>query len=169
LGPVGLGAIVNARFRGSRVIAIESFPWRVERAQQMGAIVLNPLDPATPARIKELTAGIGADCSLDCSGNVQAHRLCIDATRRKGQFAFVGECGDDLPIRPSNDMIRKGLTIYGSWHYNLKLFPQIMQVIQESPLIELLVSHVFPMRDVEKAFEIQKRGEAAKIILKPWE
>ena len=32
LGPVGLGAIVNARYRGARVIAIESFPWRVERA-----------------------------------------------------------------------------------------------------------------------------------------
>jgi L-iditol 2-dehydrogenase len=169
LGPVGLGAVVNARFRGARVIAIESFPWRAERARQMGAIVLDPRDPATPARIKELTNGIGVDGAVDCSGNVQAHRLCIDATRRKGHFAFVGECGDELAIRPSNDMIRKGLTIFGAWHYNLKLFPQIMQVIQQSPLIDLLVSHVLPMRDVEQAFQLQKSGEAAKIILKPWE
>ena len=168
LGPVGMGAVVNARYRGARVIAVESFPWRAERARQMGAIVLDPRDPQILARIKELTNGVGVDCAIDCSGNIHAHRLCIDATRRKGQFAFVGECADDLAIKPSNDMIRKGLTIFGAWHYNLKLFPLLMQVIQNSPLIDLLVSHVMPMSDVEKAFELQKRGEAAKIILQPW-
>lgn len=168
LGPVGLGAVVNARFRGCRVIAVESFPWRAERARQMGATVLDPSDPHILDHVKELTNGTGVDLSIDCSGNVRAHRLCIDATRRKGQFAFVGECADDLAIKPSNDMIRKGLTIFGSWHYNLKLFPFIMQVIEQSPLIDLLVSHVMPMSDVEQAFELQQRGEAAKIILQPW-
>src|SRR5262249_60271962 len=38
LGPVGLGAIVNARFRGAGVIAVESVPWRVERALAIGAL-----------------------------------------------------------------------------------------------------------------------------------
>lgn len=173
LGPVGLGAIVNARFRGARVIAVESMPWRMERARQMGATVLDPRDPGTPPRIKELTRGLGVDSALDCSGNIQAQRLCIDATRRKGQVAFVGECMDELSIRVSPDMIRKGLTVFGSWHYNLQYYPLIMQVVDaladaQLPLLDLLISHVLPMRDVEKAFEIQKRGEAAKIILKPW-
>jgi len=168
LGPVGLGAIVNARYRGARVIAIESFPWRVERAQRMGAIVLDPRDPNTLKQIRELTNGIGVDYALDCSGSTAAHRLCIDATRRRGQFAFVGECGDALSIYPSNDMIRKGLTIFGSWHYNLSLYPLIMQVIQNSPFLDVLVSHVMPMSEVAAAFELQKRGEAAKIILQPW-
>jgi threonine dehydrogenase-like Zn-dependent dehydrogenase len=168
LGPVGMGGVVNARYRGARVIAVESFTWRAERARQMGATVLDPRDPTTPATIKEMTDGVGVDCAIDCSGNVRAHRLCIDATRRKGMFAFVGECNEELAIRPSNDMIRKGLTIFGAWHYNLNLFPQIMQVIQHSPLLDLLVSHVMSMQDVEQAFEIQQRGEAAKVILKPW-
>ena len=35
-GPVGLGAIVNARFRGARVIVVESAPWRAERAKADG-------------------------------------------------------------------------------------------------------------------------------------
>lgn len=168
LGPVGLGAVVNARYRGARVIAVESQPWRANRAAEMGAIVLNPMDTDTHQRIMELTGGIGVSCSIDCSGNVHAHRLCVDVTRRKGQFAFVGECSDDFAIKPSNDMIRKGLTIFGAWHYNLALYPLIMQVIKHSPLLDLLVSHVMPMSDVERAFELQKRGEAAKIILKPW-
>ena len=168
LGPVGLGAVVNARFRAARIIAVDAVPWRGERALQMGAaLVLDPRDPATPARIRELTGGVGVDCALDCSGTVEAQRLCIDATRRRGRVAFVGECSDQLHLTVSNDMIRKGLTLFGNWHYNLAHYAGIMQVIRQSPLIDLLISHVMPMRDVAKAFDLQISGQCAKILLKP--
>ncbi len=169
-GPVGLGAVVNARFRGARVILVESVPWRVERARQMG--VQDVLDPAASnvaAQVVELTHGLGVDCALDCSGTVPAQRLCIDATRRKGKVAYVGECSDELGIRVSPDLIRKGLTIIGSWHYNLSYFPLIMKVIQGSPLIDLLISHVMPMSRVQEAMELSASHQCAKIILKPWE
>ena len=162
LGPVGLGGIVNVRFRGARVIGVESFPWRVERALQMGAhVVLDPRDPELLAKIMALTEGAGVDCAVDCSGTVAAQRLCIDATRRKGKVAFVGECSDELGIRISPDMIRKGLTLICSWHYPLQAFNPIMQVIQGSPVIDLLTSHVLPMSAVEEAFKLQEKGECA--------
>ena len=82
--------------------------------------MVNPLDPDALRQILDLTAGgRGVDKAVDCSGVVAAHRLCIDAARRKGQVAFVGECSDDTPIQISDDMIRKGLTLAGSWHFNL--------------------------------------------------
>jgi L-iditol 2-dehydrogenase len=169
LGPVGLGAIVNACFRGARVIAVESVPWRVERARAMGAAaVVDPRDADALAQIMQLTAGRGVDCALDCSGNVQAERLCVDATRRKGKVAFIGECNDELKLRISPDMIRKGLTLMGSWHYNLNDYPKIMQVIQESPLIDQLISHVLPLREIQTAFELSASHKTAKIILQPW-
>ena len=84
-------------------------------------------------------------------------------------MAFVGECGAELKIRVSPDMIRKGLTIVGSWHYNLADFPLVMKVIQQSPLIDLLISHVIPMSRIQEAFEISASHKSAKIILKPWE
>jgi len=169
LGPVGLGAVVNARFRGALVIGVESAPWRAEHARQMSTEVLDPGDPAILQKIKDMTDGMGVDCSLDCAGSVQAERLCIDAVRRKGRVAFVGECSDDLVLRVSPDMIRKGLTLVGDWHYPLQDYPLVMKVIQESPLIELLISHVMPMKDFLKAFKLQSVSECAKIILKPWE
>ncbi len=170
LGPVGLGAIVNARYRGARVIAVDAIPYRADIAAKMGAVVvLDPRASDVLDRILELTGGRGVDCALDCSGNPQAERLCIDAARRKGQVAFVGECQDALSIRVSPDMIRKGLTILGSWHYNLNDFARIMQVIQHSPLLDLLVSHVLPMSDIQAAFELSASHQTAKVILKPWE
>ena len=172
IGPVGFGAITNARYRGARVIAVESIPWRVEHAKKMGAIaVIDPTAEDAVQKIRDLTSGgRGVDCALDCSGNPLAHRLCVDATRRRGQVSFVGQSGRrETALNISRDMIGKGLSLHGAWHYNLSQFPRLVNVIQNSDLLDLLISHVFPMSEIQKAFETSSSQESAKIILKPWE
>ena len=169
LGPVGLGAVVNARFRGTRVIGVEPVPWRKERALQMGAEAV--FDPGEPDLVRKILAqadGIGVTCSLDCSGKITSQRLCIDATRRKGRVAFVGETSDELVLRASPDLIRKGLTLAGSWLYNTNDYPRVMQVIQQSPLIDLLISHVLPMSQIQAGFELLACGQSAKVVVDPW-
>ena len=169
-GPVGLGAVVNAKFRGARAFVAEGNPWRAARAKELGADdVFDPRDMDLAKQIRALTGGRGVDKSLDCSGVVAAHRLCIDATRRRGGVTFIGECWDTLPIKVSDDLIRKGLTLHGSWHYNLSLFPKIMQVIRHSPVIDRLISHTFPMSRIQEAMEVSASGQCAKILLRPWE
>jgi L-iditol 2-dehydrogenase len=170
LGPVGLGAIVNARYRGARVIAIESNSYRAALALDLGAeAVIDPRDPEALSKIVELCGGSGPDCAVDCSGVVAAHRLCIDAVKRKGKVAFIGECHSETPLVISRDMIRKGLELYGSWHYNLNDFPKVMQIIQNSQVVDKLITHVFPMSQIQQAFEVSSSQQAAKILLKPWE
>ena len=171
LGPVGLGAVINARYRGARVIGVEANPWRAQRAGELGAeVVLDPADEQIVEQIRDLTHGLGADQAVDCSGTVAAHRLCIDAVRRRGVVAFVGECSADTPLRVSPDMIRKGLTLFGSWHYNLKHAPKIMRMIGETgPQLDRLISHTFPLTQVQAAWEVQASGQCAKVLLKPWE
>jgi hypothetical protein len=44
-----------------------------------------------------------------------------------------------------------------------------VRVIQESPIIGLLISHVMPMSRIQDAFELCASHETAKVILKPWE
>lgn len=170
LGPVGLGAVVNAKFRGARVIAVESVPYRAARARLLGADhIVDPRAPDALAEIRELTGGVGVDAALDCAGAAAAERLCIDATRRRGQVTFVGECGDELALRASPDLIRKGLTVRGSWHYNLTFYPRVLQVIQGSPVIAQLISHVLPMSRAQDALALTASHECAKVLLKPWE
>lgn len=170
LGAVGLGAVVNAKFRGAFVIGVESIPYRVDRAKMLGVdVVIDPEDEDALVQVMDLTDGTGVDVALDCAGVVAAQRFCIDAARRKGQVTFVGECSDELPIRVSPDTIRKGLTIRGSWHYNLSLYPKIVQVIQESPVVDKLISHVYPLSEVQQALELSASHQCAKIILQPWE
>jgi len=168
IGPVGLGAIANARYLGARVIAAEFAPERVKRAEEFGATAVDPRDPKAAQKIRDLTNGIGVDCALDCAGNPAAERLCIDATRRRGHVTFIGECVDELKVSVSPDLIRKGLTVSGSWHYNLNWFPEIMQVVQHSPLAAKLITNRIPMSKIQDAFETSSLQSGGKIILQPW-
>lgn len=168
-GPVGLGAVVNARYLGARIIVLEGNAWRTERARLLGAeIVLNPEDSQALEHLRDVTGGAGVEQVLECSGVPAAQRFCIDAVRRKGKVAFVGECMQELAIRMSPDLIRKGISLTGIWHYNLSLFPQILQVIRNSDVVQHLVSHVLPMHEIQKALEISASQQCAKILIKPW-
>jgi threonine dehydrogenase-like Zn-dependent dehydrogenase len=170
LGPVGIGAVINAKFRGARVIAVEMNEYRQQLARELGVEdIIDPRDEQAVQKIKALTGGKGPDCGLDCSGVVAAHRLQIDAVRRLGKVAFVGECHDATPIYVSSDLIRKGISLIGSWHYNLNDFPKVMQVLKESPLIDKLITHTFPFSQIQQAFEVSAGQNCAKVILKPWE
>ena len=172
LGPVGLGGVINAVYRGARVIAVDSINYRAQLALDLGAdAVIDPRDPEALAQVRALTqAGRGVDKAIDCSGVVAAHRLCIDAARRKGMVAFVGECGDDTPLRISDDMIRKGLRLVGSWHYNLADAPRLMHTIGEvGAQLDKLITHRFGINDIQNAWETQLSGHCGKVILRPWE
>lgn len=78
------------------------------------------LEKVGAARIRGLTGGYGVDCALDCAGAVIAERLRIESVRRNARVAFVRERGDDMPLWVSPDLLRKGLTLVGVWHYDLK-------------------------------------------------
>jgi L-iditol 2-dehydrogenase len=168
LGPVGLGGIINARFRGCRVLGIEGNAYRARLALELGAeAVLDPADPGTLPRLRELTSGLGVDKAIDCAGTADSRRLCLAAARRLGQVAIVGE-GVELPINGSNDMIRKGLTLHGCWHFRMGDVPRIMQVIQRSAgAIDRLITHRFSIDNIAAAFDLQLTGECGKVLLKP--
>lgn len=172
LGPVGLGGVINGIYRGARVIGVDANPYRARLALALGAAaVINPLDRDALAQVLALTErGRGVDKAIDCSGVVAAHRLCIDAARRRGAVAFVGECGEETPLFISDDMIRKGLILAGSWHFNLGDSPRMMTMIGEvGAQLDQLITHRFALDDIQLAWETQLAGECGKVILQPWE
>lgn len=170
LGPVGLGGIINSTYAGARVIGVESQPYRAALARELGAeTVVNPDEPGCLDRIRELTGGTGPDMGIDCSGALAAQRTLIDSVRRRGQVAFIGE-GGELPIHVSNDLIRKGITLHGIWHYNRADIPLMFRVIERSRgLLDRMITHSFPMSRVREAFELQLTGNSGKVLLHPWD
>jgi len=169
MGPVGLGGVINGTHRGARVIAVESHPYRQALARKLGAAeVLDPAASGIRERIAELTGGVGADKCIDCSGVPDAQRLLIDAVRRRGEVSFVGE-GGEVPVKVSDDLIRKGIVLRGVWHFRLPDYPKLARIIADCrDKLSALVTHTFPMERVAEAWELQLTGNCGKVILHPW-
>ena len=170
LGPVGLGGVVNARYRGARVIGADNNPYRADLAKELGAeAVVDPTVPDAVDRIKELTDGLGVTSAIECSGRGAAAVLCVRSCRRKGRVALVGASGD-FTLNGWGDIISQGLSIHGAWHWNLADAARIMRVVAGSAkLLDKQITHTFPLSEVRDAWELQLSGKCGKVILHPWE
>ena len=171
LGPVGLGAVALATWKGARVFGVDPVAWRRERALALGAEAVFDADERNLLTIlREKTAGGYPSLGLDCSGAADAERLLIDLAGVRGRVAFVGENNDTLPVSPSRDLIRKGLTLVGCWHMNLNDAPELIEFLTDAPdKTDLLVSHTFGFSGVQEAFDTFASRESAKVILLPWQ
>ena len=165
-GAVGLGAIVNARTIGARVIALELNPYRIELARALGAEhVLDPLAPNLLDQIRALTSGYGVDAAIETSNNEAAPPVVLELVRPRGRLSFVTWSGA-LPV---NRITGKGLDIFGSWHWNHDRYgTQMMQRVRDArPLLDLLATHRFALDEVSEAFALQETGRCGKVLLYP--
>jgi L-iditol 2-dehydrogenase len=167
LGPVGLGAVINAVFRGANVIAVDDNAYRADLALRLGAsAVVDPGSDDPLAQILKLTHGLGADAAIECSGAIAAHRLCVSGVRRRGSVAFVANSHEPTPIVVSDDLMHRGVTLFGSWHYNLFNAARLMEQIRRIPeSLGILVTHRFELADVESAWRLQLGGRSGKVML----
>jgi threonine dehydrogenase-like Zn-dependent dehydrogenase len=158
------GAALGARRRGERSVCVSELARRLGTEQ-----VIDPSHDDAVAVVRQLTGGEGVDKALDCSGSPGAQRLLIDCTRPRGSIAFVGE-GGRLDLDTSRDLLRTGITLHGSWHYNLGRVHRLLQLIRRAPdQIDLLITHRFPISQVAEAWELQLTGACGKVLLQPWQ
>ena len=165
-GAVGLGAIVNARTIGARVIALELHPFRADQARALGAEhVLDPRALDLVEQVRALTGGYGANAAIETSNNEAAPPVVLELVRARGRLAFVTWSGS-LPV---NRITGKGVDIFGCWHWNHDRYgPQMMQRVRDArPLLDQLTTHRFAMADVAEAFALQETGNCGKVLLYP--
>ncbi len=100
-GAVGLSGVLAAKRLGAeRIIALSRHADRQELAKQFGAtdIVAERGEEAIE-KVKELTAGVGVDATLECVGTGQAMETAIAVARAGSMVGFVGvPHGVDLPV-----------------------------------------------------------------------
>jgi L-iditol 2-dehydrogenase len=166
-GAVGLGAIVNARTIGARVIALEIQDYRRDLAVALGAsLMLDPRDPDLVAKVREATGGYGADAAVETSNNEAAPPVVLELVRARGRLAFVTWSGA-LPV---HRITGKGVDIFGCWHWNHQEHGEEMaeRVRSSMALLDKLATHRFPLEEVQEAFALQESGRCGKVLLLPF-
>ena len=160
--------MINAVYRGARVIGVARNSFRSQLAQDLGAeIVLDPDKDDVVAEVLERTGGLGASKSVETSGQSRYMDLLMQATRRLGDLAFVGESGD-YTIQISDGMIRNGLHLHGIWHWSLGDAPDMLKMISEvGDSLDKVITHHFPLSQIEDAWRLQMSGMCGKVMVHP--
>jgi 2-desacetyl-2-hydroxyethyl bacteriochlorophyllide A dehydrogenase len=154
-GPVGLSATQLARAMGARVVALDVIAERRKLAEDFGAeAVIDPQADDPVDALLALTRGRGVDLALDCSGVPQARLAAVRGTRTWGTVCFVGE-GDTVTLDVSRDLLRKQLTIVGSWTFSRSGQAECARFVAERGIeVERLFSHRFTLDQAGEAYRL---------------
>ena len=191
-GPVGLMAQKSAWIQGAgRVIAIDTVNYRLERAKRVNNVeTLNPNEVDIVEAIRSMTEGRGADLCVDAvgmeadrsildrakavinleKGTISVLETCFRAVRRGGVVTIVGVYGTPFDNFPIGRVFDKGITMRMGQSFVHKNIDHLLDlVVQGKVVLDDIVSHVLPLTETSRAYDIFKKKEddCTKVILKP--
>jgi threonine dehydrogenase-like Zn-dependent dehydrogenase len=164
-GPVGLSVVLLAKAMGARVISIDISPARLDFARGLGAdYTIDSREVEPPRAIADLTHGEGADLAVDCTGNAEARAQMVRCVRIFGTACFVGE-GGTVTLNVSPDVIKKRLTIMGSWTFSLPMLGECSRFIvdRKVPLHKLITGR-YTLDQAEQALADFEGGSVGKSV-----
>jgi threonine dehydrogenase-like Zn-dependent dehydrogenase len=168
-GPVGLAATQLASALGARVIALDTSAERLARAREFGADAT--IDPKATndvvGAIRDLTQGLGAHLSLDASSSPLARAQAVRCVRTWGRACFVGE-GDTVTLDVSTDLLRRQVTLIGSWTFSTIGQAECARFIAERGVeAERIFTHRWRLEEAEEAYRLFDTQTTGKAVISP--
>lgn len=164
---LGSATVAYALWLGAHVIGLSLSAHKRERLVGLGAdAALDPADARTPAVVRELTAGEGAEVVVDDVGGAQAWEVSLACLAPCGTLvtsgAFMGgKVGlDTLALYSKNQRIEGIRT--GNAASNAALWRAVAEGFRP------VVDRVFALEDAAKAHGYLERGESfGRVVLAP--
>ncbi|HTY12391.1 MAG TPA: zinc-binding dehydrogenase [Bacteroidota bacterium] len=118
------------------------------------------------------TNNSGVDAVFEMSGSYKAYEDAFKAIRMGGTFSLLGLPAGTMPVDFAGDVIFKGLTIKGIIGRRVfETWTQMERILKSGLAKKFLstgfITHQFPLEKYEEAFEVIRRGDAFKVLLKP--
>jgi len=185
-GIIGLGVLQSLKAISSvRTIVMDISDKRLETASQLGAdVTVNASREEPVQKIIELVGSEQmsympietgtADAVYDCVGlplnytGVPVLEQAINMTKVNGKVVVVS-IFEKKPEVEINMMVRKGITLFGSWAWSFEEFLQALELIGSGKIDRKpLITHRFPLEQASEAYETQlKAEEAVKVVFTP--
>ena len=170
-GPIGLYAVQLIRLRGVKTVICldtDAGAQRLELAKTLGAdytINVSREDPVQ--RVREITNGAMADYVQDCVGAPTVPVTAMNLLKKAGTYAITG-LYHTLPQVDLGKVVRSEIDIYGTICYTRQEFEECLHFIEDGRVkVDPLITHHFPLREMEQAFAITQAKQSIKIILNP--
>jgi threonine dehydrogenase-like Zn-dependent dehydrogenase len=160
-GPVGISATLLGAKMGAHVIAVEKNAERRALSLKFGADVALESEE----RIKDLTRGEGVDLALDTTGDPAARLAAIRSAKTWGTVCFVGE-GGDVTIDVSRDMLRKQLTLIGSWTFSAMGQLECARFVADNRIdLDTIFSHRWKLEQADEAYRVFDTQSTGKGVI----
>ncbi len=176
-GPIGLICIAVLRTMGiENIVAVDGNEQRLSFAKEMGAgNTVNFKDykgiEALTDAVKNAFGGHFADFAFQCTGSPAAHSNIYKFIRNGGGLCELGFFinGGDATINPHFDICSKEITTVGSWVYTLRDYATTFDFLKRAKAIglpmEKLITHKFPLEQINEALETNLKMEGLKIAI----
>lgn len=170
LGAIGLAMVNSAKILAPKmIIGLDLRQNRLDKALEFGAdIVINPAQEDAVAKIMELTEGYGCDVYIEASGSEPSITQGLNMVRNMGRYVQFGIFPTDVKADWNVIGDTKHMDIYGS-HLSGHCYNAVIQGIVNGTLkTDGIISHMFPLTEWEKAFEVAEKDPSAfKVALIP--
>lgn len=167
-GAVGLLGVLAAKELGAeRIIAVSRHEPRQELARQFGATdIVTERGREGIARIKELTAGLGAHSVIEAVGTQESMMQAIGSCRPGGHVGFVG-VAHGVSI-PGDELFYSHVHLHGGPAPVRRFLPDLIQRIWERRIEPGKVFDLaLPLAQAAEAYQAMDQRTAIKALLQP--
>jgi 6-hydroxycyclohex-1-ene-1-carbonyl-CoA dehydrogenase len=167
-GGIGLNVVQMAAAVGARVVAVDLVPAKLEWARKLGAAeTLNSGSTDRPDRaLRELTGG-GADVAFEAVGHAATQELALGSVRTGGRVVLVGYSPETMALNAGRVMFRE-LEVVGSLGCRPVDYPRAIELARQGRVrVVELVTHRFPLEEIDRAFDVLRSGEAIRAVVTP--
>lgn len=171
-GPMGLINVCVARGMGAaRIILSEVSPQRLAMAESFGCdILVNPAEQDLPTIVKDATGGIGADVAIVAAPAAAPQEQAVQLVRKRGTVCLFASLpsGRHILQMDSRAIHYNELRVIGTSDSTPAHVALSVKLLAEGRVpAGKLASHILPLAQVHKAFELMEQGEALRVVLKP--
>lgn len=170
-GPIGLMHVQLAKAAGARrVIVSEPKEHRRAMAQRLGAdVVVDPTAEDLASTVRDLTEGIGADAVIVAIGIPALANQALSLARKGGRVnLFAGFSVGDAPAMDVNLIHYNELLVTGTSALTRHHYERALRLIESGVVrVAELVTHRFPLAEMEKALATAEEGRGIKVVITP--
>jgi threonine 3-dehydrogenase len=170
-GPIGLLSVGIAKAAGaSLVVATDTEPYRLELARKMGAdLVFDAGAEDLVEQVLAATGGDGVDVVLEMSGAAAALTAAVRFVTRGGRVSLLGIFGRPVTVDLSDDVIQRGLRLYGVYGRRIyQTWERTQELLRSGRLdVSPIITHRFDLADWQRGFELIASRHAGKVVLLP--
>lgn len=171
-GPAGCMHGIVAKMRGaSQVILVDVKDSRLKLAPASSwDVKVNPVETNIEEAVLDLTGGDGADAVVVACASPEAQSQAVSLTRKGGQvLLFSGLPPEDRFVPMDVEAVhRREIKLVGSRNSGRRHFKKaIDMLVQDQGGFGEIVTHILPLEEVDRGFQMALKGEAMKVVIAP--